>query len=66
MFYFNTNKPQFSFLFAEYRLFKRGEGVRTPCTLPLDPHLRDMLVLGIYDTTAITVSWFKIDLLKPM
>ena len=56
MFYFNTNKPQFSFLFAEYRLFKRGEGVRTPCTLPLDPHLRDMLVLGIYDTTGITVS----------
>ena len=42
--YFNTNKPHIYF-FAEYQLYwktaghlRRG-GVRTPCTLPLDPPL---------------------------
>ena len=46
--YFNTNKPH-SFLFSfcripvvlENRRSSQGEGgVRTPCTLPLDPPLR--------------------------
>ena len=44
--YFNTNKPH-SFFFCripvvlENRRSSRGGGVRTPCTLPLDPPLRD-------------------------
>ena len=44
--YFNTiNKPLSFFLLAEYQLYQktaghlRGAGVRTPCTLPLDPPL---------------------------
>ena len=41
--YFSTNKPH-SFFFAEYQLYKKTAGhlrggVRTPCTLPLDPPL---------------------------
>ena len=42
--YFNTN-DSFLFFFAEYQLYEktaghlRGGGVRTPCTLPLDPPL---------------------------
>ena len=45
---FNTNKPK-SFFFAEYQLYqktadhlRRGGGVRTPCTLPLDPPLHNL------------------------
>ena len=43
--YFNSNKPHSFFFFAEYQLYRktaghlRGGGVRTPCTLPLDPPL---------------------------
>ena len=44
--YFNTNKPHSFFFFRripvvlENRRSSRGGGVRTPCTLPLDPPLR--------------------------
>ena len=44
--YFNNNKPH-SFFLAEHQLYKKtaghlrgGGGVRTPCTLPLDPPLK--------------------------
>ena len=45
---FNTNKPH-SFFFAEYQLYQKtashlgGGGVRTSCTLPLDPPLINTL-----------------------
>ena len=41
--YFNTNKPQYFFcripVVLENRRSSQGRGVRTPCTLPLDPPL---------------------------
>ena len=43
MLYFNTNKPHSFFcripVVLENRRSSRGGGVRTPCTLPLDPPL---------------------------
>ena len=51
--YFNTNKPH-SFFFCrtpvvlENRRSSQGEGVRTPCTLPLDLPLALHVQFGIY------------------
>ena len=43
MLYFNTNKPHSFFcripVVLENRRSSQGGGVRTPCTLPLDPPL---------------------------
>ena len=49
--YFNTNKPHSFFFFGripvvfENRRSSQGGGVRTPCTLPLDPPLRGLLFI---------------------
>ena len=42
--YFKTNKSHSFSFFAEYHVTWRG-GVRTPCTLPLDPRLKRDLPL---------------------
>ena len=62
--YFNTNKPHSSFFFLqntnvlENRRSSQG-GVRTPCTLPLDPPLH----LASYDYAARSLSLVACSLL---
>ena len=49
--YFNTNKPQNSFFLQNTSCIRKPQGisggVRTPCTLPLDPPLKLTLKQGL-------------------
>ena len=62
MLYFNTNKPH-SFFFCRIpvvlenrRSSQGGEGVPTPCTLPLDPPLK-VLALSLSSQTNVSYSF---------
>ena len=63
--YFNTNKPHSFFgripvVLENRRSFQREGGVRTPCTLPLDPPLQSFLVLSglLYIASGRCFIWF--------
>ena len=64
--YFNTNKPH-SFFFCRIpvvlenrRSSQDGVGVRTPCTLPLDPPLVRSCIAPISASLLDVFSWMKI------
>ena len=63
--YFNTNKPH-SFFFGRIPVVLetaghlKGGGVRTPCTLPLDPPPVHVIYSQLYSNRLILYSTFKV------
>ena len=61
--YFNTNKPHTFFFLQNTSCIRKpqvisgGGGVCTPCTLPLDPPLRLLGILGGGCATQFSKSW---------